>query len=71
MTLKALFMCLIFCLFSALAFPALSSCPHKHAPISWPAEPRKEVWTGEVRRWRRVTQRDGYSVHHQGELGGF
>lgn len=35
--------------------------PHAHinTSVSWPAEPCKEVWTGEVRRRRRVSQRDG------------
>lgn len=43
---------------------SLSWWPHKHTPISWPAEPCKEVWTGEVRR------REKQKVHHQGEPGG-
>lgn len=31
----------------------LSFSSHKHTPISWPAEPSKEVWTGEanLERW--------------------
>lgn len=50
-----------FCIFYSPSFwlelfSVFVLCPYKHTPISWPAEPRKEVWTGEM---GRVTQRDG------------